>query len=424
MVTYEEFMREQTKKGIHEIELIKFSDSEESTIFADIHGDPSEYLDIAKNTDKLKIIQTKINGTQEFYDSLIEFVKEVNDNVEIKNGNVGTATKDEFFKGEEIITKVISEINPEWTTKQKAAFVHYKMGELISYVPDINFSGKYIDSKTAKNSRNIWKSLIEGKSVCNGITYIQQNILSRLGIKSRELSSPTHSFLLIETEEGNIISDATWDLSKSLYGARPEHFGVAYEELRKREEILSNAHKLENPPEDVIEISDKELREIYHSIGFTNEDRTFKFPLYDIFQEINNEEKYTVQEKTNVFLERLTEKFPEEVKHLQETRNMLEIFIEQLGIQSKDISTRYVYNKDDVNCENPNLILHINSQEMKDKIKILNLKNMNFDDINIDDFDRQFKSHDEDTREPFWKQYIKNKDEVINENQKTNEEKE
>ena len=35
-----------------------------------------------------------------------------------------------------IIEDVISQINPDWSVKQKLAFLHYKMGELISYVPD------------------------------------------------------------------------------------------------------------------------------------------------------------------------------------------------------------------------------------------------------------------------------------------------
>ena len=141
--------------------------------------------------------------------------------------------------------------------------MHYKIGELISYAPDFNFNGMFVNSENSTDTRNIWKSLVNGKSVCNGITSIVRNILSRVGISTKELSSDTHSFLLVETEDGNIIIDPTWDLKNTLYGARPMYFGKTYEQLREQEQGLSNAHKLKYPPENVIEIPEEELREIF-----------------------------------------------------------------------------------------------------------------------------------------------------------------
>lgn len=66
MVTYEDFLEEQRRKGIEEINLIKFLDSEDSFVFADIHGDPREYVDVARRAQNLTTILTKLDGTQEF----------------------------------------------------------------------------------------------------------------------------------------------------------------------------------------------------------------------------------------------------------------------------------------------------------------------------------------------------------------------
>lgn len=424
MVTYEEFLEEQKRKGIEKIELIEFSDSGDSCVFANIHGDPKEYIDVARKAQDLKYIQSKLEGTQEFYDSLKEFIGAAKDDVKITNGPVGSATKDEFLKGEEIIKQLISEINPEWSTKQKAAFVHYKMGQLVSYLPDVKVSGEYVPTKITGGARNIWKALSEGKSVCNGVTYIQQNILARLGIKTRELSSGSHSFMLVETDEGNIISDATWDLTNTLYGAMPTHFGVTYEDLRKREQGLSNAHKLEETPENIVGIEEEELREIFHSIGFTDENRSFKFPLYYKFKGLEEKHFENQQEKITAFLEIITKDFPKEATHLQETRSIIESFIEEIGVAKENITTRYVYDRDDEECKNPHLILHIDDEEMKNKVKFLNIDKMSFDDIEIEELDKQYKKHDLDTREPFWKQYIKTQEKEVTIIEKENEQKE
>lgn len=127
-------------------------------------------------------IQVKEDENQDFYQELIEYVKNCSTKISIANGIVGNATREDFLQGEEIIEKIVKEIQPNWTKKQIVAYVHYKIGELISYVPDFNFNGMFVNSANSKDTRNIWKSLINGKSVCNGITSISRNILSRIGV--------------------------------------------------------------------------------------------------------------------------------------------------------------------------------------------------------------------------------------------------
>lgn len=406
MITYEEFIK---KNNIKELKILSFEKEETMLEDAIIQDDIREYIDVAKRAKELRLVKVEPIQNAEYYEYLTEFIGNCNEDVKISNGLVGRASKTEYLKGEEKIKEVLAEINTEWSTKQKLAYVHYKMGELISYIPDFNFAGKYVNSPMANNSRNIWKSIVDEKSVCNGVTYIERNILSRMGIKTRELSSGTHSFLLTETEEGNIITDATWDLSNTLYKARPQYFGITYEDLRQQEEGLSNAHKLENPPENVIEISDEELREIYHSIGLTREDRTFPFPMLDKLQEINSKEFISTEEKLKTFLNMLNKDFSKESTHLSETRNIIEMCIEELGISKNNLKTRFVYQKEDEDSEKPYLIFHIDTEDLRDKIRFFDMDEMKFKDINLKEFDEKYKLHDLDTTEPFWKIYLQEK---------------
>lgn len=340
-----------------------------------------------------------------FYQDLKAFIESYDGEVSIANGIAGSASKEEFIQAEKIIEELVSKINPDWTEKQKIACVHYQIGKLISYVPDFNFRGKYANSSISTDTRNIWKSILTGESVCNGITSITRNILSRIGINTRELSSETHSFVLAETEDGNIIIDPTWDLKNTLYGARPMYFGKTYEQLREVDGEFSNAHKLEEPPEDVIEISDSELREIYYSLGHANEDRTFIFPILDKVSEIQSRE-YSINEKLQAFFDMFTQDFSEECTHLSETRTLLEQCMYEFGIEPKDLTTKFVYAKEDENCTNPYLCMYINNEQIQNQIRLLDVDMMQFQDLDINEFDKKYMIHNLDTAKPFWKKYL------------------
>lgn len=352
-------------------------------------------------------IQVKEDENQDFYQELIEYVKNCSTKISIANGIVGNATREDFLQGEEIIEKIVKEIQPNWTKKQIVAYVHYKIGELISYVPDFNFNGIFVNSANSKDTRNIWKSLINGKSVCNGITSISRNILSRVGVSTRELSSGTHSFLLAETEEGNIITDPTWDLKNTLYGARPMYFGKTYEQLREQEEGLSNAHKLEYPPENIIEISEEELREIYYTLGYARKDRTFIFPILDRVSEIKENRYENTKERLNAFFEMFTKEFSKEVTHLSETRTILESCLYELWVEPRDLHTKFIYKKEDNDCNNPYLSLLINDEQQREQlVYCLDLDIMQFRSMAVTELDNKYKIHDLDTTNPFWKKYL------------------
>ena len=366
---------------------------------------------------KFTRIQVREDEDNAFYQNLAEYIKSCDREVSVANKIMGSASKEEFLQAEEIIQEIVKDINPDWTKKQKAAYVHYEMGKRISYVPDFKFRGSDLGSKLPKNAKNIWKSIVEGQSVCNGVTAIERNILSRVGVSTREISSKTHSFLLVETDEGNIISDATWDLKNSLYGSKPMYFGKTYEQVREIEKGQSNAHKLENPPENVIEIPDKELREIFHSLGYTDEDRKFLFPMYYKIQEIKDKEHDSQEEMIDEFLDMFTQDFSEEATHLSETRDMLEGAMNELGISSKDLTTKFVYQKSDEECEKPLLSLFVKNEQGRNQIKLLDIDEMQFKGIDVIDFDKEYKPHDFDTVQPFWKQYLPQMEKTYRENE-------
>lgn len=407
MITYEEFLKQ---NNINELKFLDFTNSGELVFDANISDSPAQYIDVAKKALELNSIRVPGIQTEQFYRDLAEFIKNCSSNLGIYNCLLGRANKEEFSQGEDIIEKVISEINPEWSTKQKLAYVHYKMGELVSYVPDFRFQNINGSIDIAKTSRNIWKSLTDKASVCNGITYIQRNILSRLGIETEELSSGIHSFMLTKTDEGNIITDATWDLSNSLYKAKPMYFGVTYEELRKQEEGISNSHKLDNPPQNVLKISDEELRDIYQSIGIIDSSRRFPIPIYELAKEINSKEFENSDQKLTAFLDAFIKKFPEEATHLQETREFLEDAISELGFSRDIIQTKFIYSKNDDICEKSILSIYINNpNKSSNYVSILNIDKLSFDKLDLKELDENFKVHDFDEIEPFWKSKLKEK---------------
>ena len=398
MITYEDFLKQTEKKQI------KFLDFSVGSVYTP--KNPSEYIDIARKSPSLKELLISDAGSKEYYQGLVEFVQNCQNDLSISSDFIGSCDTKDFITGEKIIEDVISQINPDWSVKQKLAFLHYKMGELISYVPDFDNRVLNLGSRVGNNARNAWTSLIDGKSICTGVTYIERTILSRLGIETEVLRGKTHAYMLTKTDEGNIITDATWDLSKSLYKAIPDHFGVTYEELIRRENGLSNSHKLDIPPENVIEITEKELRELYRSIGIVGDDLKFPLPLFQKIEELNSKKFASKEEKLNAFFSMFTQYFSKEATHLQETRSILEFALLDLGFSSESIKSKYVYSSDDINYETPQLVFHISSDNLQNSVRILNLEEMQFDKISLKDFDIKYQVHYMDKQEPFWKSLL------------------
>jgi len=189
---------------------------------------------------------------------------------------------------------------------------------------------------------------------------------------------------------------------------QPMYFGKTYEQLREQERMLSNAHKLEQPPENVIEISEDELREIYYTLGYAKEDRTFIFPILDRVTEINGNRYENTKEKLSAFFTMFTKEFSKEATHLSETRTILESCLYELGIDPRDLNTKFIYKKDDNDCNNPYLSLLINDEQQREQlVYCLDLDIMQFRSMDVTDLDNKYKIHDLDTANPFWKKYLR-----------------
>jgi len=387
---------------------------EDSPFWIKLTQSPRDYIEQIKRMDKpVKLIKVKSTHSQEFYESLRELVINCSDEVCIKNVEVAESpNKMEFLKGEAIIDEVIAGINPEWNKKQKVAYVHHQVAKIISYIPDFNYRGNEVN--VARDTRNMWNALANGTSVCNGITYITMSILSRLGIESQQLSnkSGSHSFLAAKTEEGNLLMDPTWDLYSNLYDAKPRYFGKSYEEIREMDRGFT-AHLLENPPEDVLVLSEQELRELYYSIGLANEDRTFTVPILELVSKVNQMQDLNKKQKVEEFFSLYMKSFKKESMHICESKDMLGACMSEMDINERNIIC--VYLKEDVECQNPIMVFHSGEQELAGQIYLFPKdENEELKSMSIKEFDEKYKIHSRAGVIPFWKQYLA-KDSIVRE---------
>lgn len=424
MVTYEEFLRKNSE--IKELKYIKFGKSKissyERTYKAEIIENPMEYLDIANKATSLQGIDIDVVQTKESIEGIREFIKHCREDVEIYN-SIGKCDKEEFFKGEEIIDDVVKEINPEWTAKQKLAYVHYKMGELVSYLPDYNFNNVVPYPEAIRDSRNIWKGLATKQAVCNGITAIQRNILSRVGVETQELSSGTHSFMLTKTEDGNVITDATWDLAYTYYGIRPQYFGLSYENFRKKDGNVSRAHKLEKPLENVIAIEDEELRNIYQSIGIIGPDRKFNSRLPSITENLNAQYQADLNNRITGLMEAFNTEYKDKLSHLEEFKTILVTALSLIhaNIDNGHLFQQCIYSKEDSNFTNPKLITKIIGENQENYIYMLDPKSKSLEMTSLEELRDKYNYHKNNTLEPFWKKEKDKETSEISKNDVTKE---
>ncbi len=414
MVTYDEFMKDNKKVKILK-ELYLGNERKESFLDsineerARILGNPSEYLDVAQRATELERLEmdTTERHDKQWYEAARNFVVNCKENIRIGNCSVGLCTKGEFLEAENIIEEIVAQINPNWTVKQKLAFVHFKIGELVTYMADYPSNSKPPTTQYISGARNIWKSLTSGISVCNGITYIQRTILSRVGVTTKELSSGTHSFMLTETEDGNIITDATWDLDYTTFGCKPQYFGKTYEEFRKIDGDNSNAHKLEDPPTNVISISDEELREIYYSIGIIGKDGKFNSKVSEIITEMKSREFSSQEERTSRVWELIEEKLGDKFAHIEECKSMFENCLRWHGVDMQNVTSQYVYALDDSEFMSPKLVINIKGKNNTSRTKMIDPKGNRVLDISAEELQAKFRYHKNNTQPPFWENQIR-----------------
>ena len=355
---------------------------------------------------KVFYIDSKKLANPTYKKGVFEILSRVDPNTKISTiGNdMSFGTVSDFFEAEKMMDDVLSMANPNWNDKQKLAFVHYQIGKMITYKSDFNNFTKDISLIQNKEVRSIWRSIVKGESVCNGISVIEIEMLAKLGIDAEELSTNGHAFVLAHTESGDMIDDATWDLDAGLFDCFPNYYGKTYEEIRKQDGVR-NSHLLKNPPENVIAVSEQELREIYKSIGISDENGMFAFPLGTFTEEFNKRSFDSNLEKFETYMKEVFDRFPEYSKHLSELQIMFpQIFLEMglgdnLGIKVAnnvvmEQGLYVLYDKDDEKMESPKLSF-IYRDETGYHPRVYNPETREFsahDDL--DKFMEEYKLHD------------------------------
>ena len=197
-----------------------------------------------------------------------------------------TSTGQEFLNAEKWIDDVIARIDSKWSDVQKLAFIDYSIGKRVSYSPDFD-----TEVENKDDQRALWKIIDSGYGTCVGIAQIEQYILSKEGIESELIGTGSHCYLKVNGIDipkgdgtnvvGDTLVDPTWNLASNRYDAYPNHFCKSYEEIRKFDILQDGTdkecHKNDEELKDVetIEMEEDVVREVYKSIGLTNEDKTF-----------------------------------------------------------------------------------------------------------------------------------------------------
>ena len=286
----------------------------------DITGFPPEYRECigstpVKNTD---LVVIDLNSDLEKYRGLDELIilspqnfneekikklmklceicpnLKVSNKIENIDGSYFSSGK-EYKEAEEWISSVISKLKPAYTKAQKTAIIDSEIGKRINYTP--NQGTEYFNEK---NARCLWKIISSKFGVCNGISVVEQYILKRAGVDSKLVSSGNHTFLRVDdvdidsdgqSETINGILDPTWNLFAHRFGGMPNLFLISYADARKQD-IDSNGvdyycHDNDEKLQDLTHsLSEKDLRQLFSSIGLTNSDGTF--PLEHVMKDLKS----------------------------------------------------------------------------------------------------------------------------------------
>ena len=284
----------------------------------------------------------------------------------------------EYLQGEKWIEEVLKKIKPEYTDAQKIAIIDNAIGRKISYSPDYE-----TEIFNYEDCRSIWRIISTGYGVCNGISKTEQYILSRVGIKSKLVSSSNHSFLKLENMEfqlangeivnGTTILDPTWNLSNHRLGSKPKNFFISYEDIRKHD-IRRNGndlmcHKNDKELKDAtFTLDDDSLRMLFSSVGLA--DRDGKFPIASFMEESKKiDENYANNLDLNIEkqLELIAKSLPGFAKAQNPTMEIISfVFSKRPHLNLRKCVVNRVYNRGDSKKE-PVVYLYVESESIGKK---------------------------------------------------------
>ncbi len=355
--TNENLDNETYPKEYLEIEtVLNDTDNNQSTVLlVDLNQDLEWYRGL---DDILKIKTTMHMSRQEKmrFHELCEICPKIkiSDDLEI-----GTSTVEEYRYTENWIQELLQNVKEDWTDLQKIAYIDHAIGQKISYAP--TFKTEVFDEK---GTRALWKIIASGYGVCNGIAQVEKYILDNLGIETEMIFGKGHAFLKVkntswitangEPKKGNAILDPTWNLAAHKYGYVPECFCRSYEEIRKLdidiEEKDTESHKNDKKLSDAtIDLDERTLRQIFASIGLTNEKG--QFPIKTLMDKAKRLDTYTTLTETRkleIQLRAVEAYYPDFASTINETTNILkEISLNQKNQNYQRCIVKRVYERKD-----------------------------------------------------------------------------
>lgn len=91
------------------------------------------------------------------------------------NLGLSYSTVQEYINAEMWIASVFKEMDENWSSIQKIAYIDNAIGKKISYSPD--FDTEFFNPN---DSRTLWKIIDSGYGVCNGIAQVEKYMLGQM----------------------------------------------------------------------------------------------------------------------------------------------------------------------------------------------------------------------------------------------------
>lgn len=342
-------------------------------------------------------------------EEMVKFHKlcEICPNLKVRDElDVGVSTVEDYQRGEEWVNKILAELKEDWTDIQKLAYIDLAIGTKISYSP--NFDTETFDMN---GSRALWKIISSGYGVCNGISQVEQYILSKVGIQSKLIGSESHSFLLVKgidipMEGGtllkrNTIVDPTWNLAANRYRFKPANFCKSYNEIRKHDirEDGTDAKCHETDELDGItttNLEDDSLRRVYRSIGLTQEDGNF--PIITLVEDRDKiyAKKQAPEKTIQELLEAVSNYQPNFAECNNSTMTILSgVMLNQENINFEKCVVNRVYERQD-DSKNPILYVYLDIPERGKIFYYADKTDRGFNELTQKQFEEKFECFDTD----------------------------
>ena len=372
-------------------------------------------LDFNRNLEDYRHLDNLIEATPEFFNEeerklflkLCSICPNLQAFSTFKNCVTFPSTGSEYIDGEEWISNILDSLKPEFSQAQKIAIIDNAIGKRISYSPDFE-----TEVSNWQDCRALWKIISSGYGVCNGISMIEQYMLSRIGVESDFINSEHHSFLKLKNIElpladgtvikGNTILDPTWNLSNHRFNGKPNNFCIDYKTAREHDiddnKLDTECHKNDYELSDAtLCLDEKSLKLLFKSVGLTLPNGNFPIKkLIDMSEDLDK--LYANDPHTNIkrqFL--LLKKYCPEFASCQNStiKILSEILLNNQNLDFDRCVISRVYDKKDTE-KKPVLFIFIESSELGRQFYYVDKVKSQFIELPESEFLQQFDCYQMD----------------------------